>query len=498
VAASLLARAGAYASILSAWPPTGATNTWTDEAKRIAKQWRREWQKTPSEIVSGWEALESHETLAVHDICHNRQFLEQLVLLSAVADEACVHVGIPIQWKSIGAAESEFYLKSQRLIRPKARGSTLCERISPTRVRVLPKMHTPPSGMTIRSLSLNLALVLSDEIVPKWHFLPQPLKGDQFNVLVVPWPFEIPNGAIHECAANLHEMGNMPPHFGFFTFDPISGDGPAPLVEKLLASKELKRQRIHALVLPELALTPTQFEALSALAKKRDIHLIAGVCVPGKPGEYSKNEVRFASQTYATFSQQKHHRWKLNEKQIKAYKLGRYLDKTREWWEHIDVSSREFNFYALGDGLVISALICEDLARPDPVGDLLRAVGPNMVFALLMDGPQLDSRWPGRYAASLADDPGSSVLSVTSLGMSLRSKRPKDDRSRVVALWRSPSEQWEEIEISEPNNAVFLSFERRKKQEWAVDGRDDAGQGAYLELAAKRNLRLGHLNKGKS
>jgi hypothetical protein len=178
--------------------------------------------------------------------------------------------------------------------------------------------------------------------------------------------------------------------------------------------------------------------------------------------------------------------------------LGHYLDKTREWWEHIDVSSREFNFFALGDGLVISALICEDLARPDPVGDLLRAVGPNMVFALLMDGPQVDWRWPGRYAASLADDPGSSVLSVTSLGMSLRSRRPKGDRSRVLAFWRSPSGQWKEIEVVEPYNAVLLSFDRRKKQEWAVDGRDDTGQGAYLELQSKRSIRLGHLKQGES
>jgi hypothetical protein len=51
--------------------------------------------------------------------------------------------------------------------------------------------------MTIRSLSLNLALVLSDEIVPKWHFSRQPIKSDQFNVLVVPWPFEIPKGAMN-------------------------------------------------------------------------------------------------------------------------------------------------------------------------------------------------------------------------------------------------------------------------------------------------------------
>ena len=55
-----------------------------------------------------------------------------------------------------------------------------------------------------------------------------------------------------------------------------------------------------------------------------------------------------------------------------------------------------------------SVLICEDLARQDPAADLIRAVGPNLVIALLMDGPQLNGRWPARYASVLAEDPGSS------------------------------------------------------------------------------------------
>ena len=50
---------------------------------------------------------------------------------------------------------------------------------------------------------------------------------------------------------------------------------------------------------------------------------------------------------------------------------------------------------------------------------MLRAVGPNLIIALLADGPQIASRWPGRYAAAFADDPGSSVLTLTSAGMSL-------------------------------------------------------------------------------
>ena len=57
----------------------------------------------------------------------------------------------------------------------------------------------------------------------------------------------------------------------------------------------------------------------------------------------------------------------------------------------------------------LSVLICEDLARYDPVLTVMNAIGPNLVIALLMDGPQLERRWCGRYATALADDPGSSV-----------------------------------------------------------------------------------------
>jgi hypothetical protein len=50
-----------------------------------------------------------------------------------------------------------------------------------------------------------------------------------------------------------------------------------------------------------------------------------------------------------------------------------------------------------------------------PGADVMNAIGPNLVIALLMDGPQREHRWPGRYATVLADDPGSAVLTVTCL-----------------------------------------------------------------------------------
>src|SRR5690606_18576218 len=104
-----------------------------------------------------------------------------------------------------------------------------------------------------------------------------------------------------------------------------------------------------------------------------------------------------------------------------------------------------------------SVLICEDLARQDPVAELVRAVGPNLVIALLMDGPQLEGRWSDRYATVLADDPGSSVLTVTNAGMVKLDTWQGNGRSNSVALWRDAvSGKSQKIELRRSTKAVSL------------------------------------------
>ena len=494
VATSLLLQRGAYASILQKWPPK-TSSTWVSDVRLIGDTWRTSWPKVPKQVGLAWSAVAAESNTLLKNICKNRRLLEYLVLLTACADEACSRVGLPNP--SLDPAETPFYDHALDLILEGSdtevgiHGATLCKEIHPEIARVLPKMHTPQSGMTIRSLSLNLGLVLANEIIPRWHFLPEQV-GPAFNVLFVPWPLKVDDGAVRSCAPNDHEIDNMAAVFDFFTFAPKSST-PTPLahLKTLLRSDSLKGVRIHAVIYPELAVTDKEFDVLSSFTERKDMLLIAGVRVSTKVGAYARNEVRVSAPGADTFVQQKHHRWKIDEGQIGQYHLGTSLDARKQWWEHIDISSREFMFYAARDGLVISTLICEDLARPDPVGDLVRAVGPNLVIALLMDGPQIKARWPGRYAASLADDPGSTVLSLTSLGMSDRSlpKKLKDigtkrDRRRVVALWQSPFEQnYQEIELSVGAEAILLPLVSKTRTEWAADGRDDGGKSAYLDLS---------------
>lgn len=134
--------------------------------------------------------------------------------------------------------------------------------------------------------------------------------------------------------------------------------------------------------------------------------------------------------------------------------------------------------------LTLCHLICEDLARQEPVSDMIRAVGPNLMIALLLDGPQLAGRWPGRYASVFADEPGTSVLTVTALGMVKRSRPPGRDPSRVVALWRDQKNGTREIALDLDASALLLTLSAEWTTEYTADGRSDHESASRLVLSS--------------
>jgi hypothetical protein len=119
------------------------------------------------------------------------------------------------------------------------------------------------------------------------------------------------------------------------------------------------------------------------------------------------------------------------------------------------------------------------------VAELVRAVGPNLVIALLMDGPQLASRWSARYATVLADDPGCSVLTLTSVGMAvLSSPMNTVSGSRSVALWKDARSGGPvEIRLPEGAGALVLNLTMKDIEEWTADGRSDQGCTTYTLLS---------------
>jgi len=142
---------------------------------------------------------------------------------------------------------------------------------------------------------------------------------------------------------------------------------------------------------------------------------------------------------------------------------------------------------------VFAALVCEDLARFDPVLPVLASVGPNLVIALLMDGPQLRGRWPGRHATVLADDPGSAVLTLTSLGMVRRSSPPPGVTTRdCIALWTERDKPPQELDLPEGHHGLLLALSAQAKRQKTLDLRSQRDSGGLVEyrLTGNRPVRL--------
>jgi hypothetical protein len=504
VAMSLIQKSGIYTLILNEWPPTvegdESPGEWAEKMKRRGERWRgyagADEPRVPTPVSNHWRLLMHAFSSSLDRLREDRSLAHALFELAAMADEASAGVGLP-RSPSGASRFGKFYRRARTQLLPTEKnGSTLCMEIDRTRLRVLPKMHAPSKGLTIRSLSHHLALCSGDEICPFWEISVgySPIR-EFMNLLIVPWPETIKPVQFERVPRKHSGMRNMPNDFGFFQYSPepekSDNDNVAP--ERFVAHvEELYREaismmgRIDGIVFPELALVPEEFEALREAEFTQKLFLVSGIAkAPDEDSSFSANELYCDIPNRERMVQSKHHRWKLDKSQIIQYGLGSLLSPERSWWEHINVDNRKLNFVSLLPWLVMSVVICEDLARPDPVGDLLRAVGPNLVLALLMDGPQIKERWSARYATTLAEDPGCSVLSLTSAGMSKLSRPASGvNRSKVIGLWKDAhSSAPVEIELPDGCGGVVLSMSVRWMDEWTADGREDRGATGYPLLS---------------
>jgi hypothetical protein len=332
---------------------------------------------------------------------------------------------------------------------------------------------------------------------------------DLINLLLVPWPLTLSPRDFEICKPE-----GLPPladPYRFFSFRRKTAGDPAKelgnFLRSALAEAERCVERVDGIIFPELSLTYEEFTVAERIAIQKDALLIAGVsgqagdpgfdgpsnsCVVQPAGLTLLRQQRKEFSEFLRIWQGKHHRWCLDRQQIIQYRLGGILPASKNCWELTGMSTRSLNFVTLGPWMTLSVLICEDLARQDPVAELLRSVGPNLVIALLMDGPQLRSRWPARYASVLADDPGSSVLTLTSLGMSLQSRpatATETDRSRTIALWRDVRYGDKEIELPEGHNACVLSLVCESIEEFTADSRGDGGKSHFPVFAGFHTFR---------
>ncbi len=495
VAATVLSETGGYvwATCLGSGDHK---RSWNAQAKRHASQWKiatnLKVTRVPTEVLKHWDTLIHHGNIDVDKVHLDTRIVEALIKLLAISDNACSGFGIDFDTK---------LLEEVLLLLAESSHRSLTRRVNPNRARVLPKQRTPQVGLTLRSLSHHLSLIRPRGVVTRWHH-PMPVTGSVreqaiVNLVLCPWPLKVEVSDFSLAALPNNHKSHVGHVHRFFAYDPKPIWTPDAFQAKIEEQISLARQYsddLHFLVFPECALSVEELGIASKIAWREGLGLISGVRKPSRNtcaidwtglvlrafGESDRSllirhlvEEDLGVRTF----QDKHHRWSLDQQQIIQYRLGGKLPISKQCWEAINVLERRLGFFTLQNWLTWTVLICEDLARQDPVAEILRSVGPNLVIALLMDGPQLKERWSARFASVLADDPGSSVLTLTSLGMVHRSNPIQDSREvkrdRVIGLWRDAITGVRELEL--PGNAIagLLSISPSWSEEWTADGRSD-------------------------
>lgn len=362
--------------------------------------------------------------------------------------------------------------------------ASLTMRIDTSLVCVLPKMRIAPVGATMRNVSRNLSFLPGrGEVRCYWANIGDKAVPSEDNatldILLIPEPRDLravdfvpeDNGrrSGKELRHNKWSWDNFELHQNWIGDDTRRSAFKKACADLLIKAKENTRS-VNAVVLPEYAVDYRLFDALCQKLKTLEPRLeflIAGSSsnCDGAEGNMVLTRVwddQSDPALHVTNSRRKHHRWRMNRSQVETYALSSALNpKIENWWEKTPLGRRELYFHRFRQASTLSVLICEELARSDPCHDILRSVAPNLIFALLLDGPQIRNRWPAQYASNLADDPGSSVLTFTSYGLIDRSNRQGHyDANHSIAMWKDDTGRIVEIPMPQGTGprGVLLSL----------------------------------------
>ena len=338
--------------------------------------------------------------------------------------------------------------------------------LDPEQYEVLWVRHRHEGRVELHFCTPRLELT-TGTILPKvgasrchWHMPPKELLEDDdmpVDILVIPFPFELKAKSFkptHEAKESLPggNKSKVRPLWGNFELkqDWLYETDIVDLSVQLMKAAKQDVETVNVVMFPECSLNFETFGRVCSELKKIEPALeivIAGSsdnCDPETdgPGNYAMTAVwhDFGQGPRAVISsRKKHHRWMLSANQLESYALTSTLDPRANWWETHNIGQRELHFHPFRKNSLFSTMICEDLARSEPCHEVLRSVAPNLVFVLLMDGPQIANRWSARYASTLSDDPGSSVLTLTCFGLVERSNQTQMfDRQEAVAYFSSP------------------------------------------------------------
>jgi len=355
---------------------------------------------------------------------------------------------------------------------------------------VLPKSRTPQRGLTLRSFSHNLTFHRS-EVAVQWRAIPWVNREDNentINILAVPLPLSVDATDFHPVDNPNNEGGAR--NYHYFAYRP-KGALPEETIRHLLEAASHEVRHLHAIVFPELALDWKELDRVKEMVleiarkAKRDHQLPLIISGIRARGSREVNQIvlsTFLLNRWYDLIQDKHHRWKLTAPQIRQYSLSGALSVRNQWWEAAPLPPRRLTFLVPNGWLSLCPLICEDLAQLEPVSDIIRGVGPTLVLATLMDGPQLPHRWAARYVGVLADDPGSSTLTVTSLGMARRYWMDGQTvEDTTAAMWKDDTSGHRTIRFDGKQGAL-LTLNAEWKEEFTADGRSDGQAAAVFVL----------------
>jgi hypothetical protein len=493
--ATLLERSGAFRFALSPplgrdWPPR-VQGDWSSAVEAAGREWAGliddPTGSAPQLLDDARDVLLDGGDAPLDELSSGADWrmCEALLTLHAIADEACAGIGVALT--SANPAGCGYRGRARELL---ARQGTLA-RIPGHALRVLPKVRTPAApGTSIRSLS-RYVTAQRPGVSVQWHKLPARRRGieprsDHINFLLLPWPLRVRSSDFRPVEGSVRRDTAEP--YGYFDFDPVERLD-LDLVDRMLQAALDEVDSVDVLCLPESAIAEDEVAPLEALLESYGVStLTAGV--RGRrtrrddhPGNWihigvtphlekaRSRPVIDPGTGWFHVRQNKQHRWSLDPTQVYQYHLGGELHPAMRWWESLTVPSRMIHFLEFGEGPTIVFLVCEDLAESDDIADLIRSVGPTGILAVLLDGPQLASRWAARYASVMADDPGSAVLTLTCWGLVERCRPDGHDAARVIGLWKDASRGLDEIPLEPGAQGVLLATCTNPSDRRSNDGR---------------------------
>lgn len=393
-------------------------------------------------------------------------------------------------------------------------------------VAVQPKAKTSQVGATLRTMTHNLALLPPpSRMAATWQRTTGGTTSDALglNLLLVPFPYEIEPEWFEGIEEFQVDGSGTKTSRGWGWFDlrqkwlPADKQIFVDFVSALIRKAELADGEVDGVIFPEYSVSWEYHEALvEHLAAK---HPGVEFVVSGSRTNCEANEGNFAitssigqhdgRPSIQTNSRGKHHRWRLDKGQIETYGLDQRLNPALMWWEGIALHRRQVHTHVFRNASCFTTFICEDLARSDPGHETVRALGPSIVFCLLMDSVQIKTRWPARYATGLSEDPGTSVLTFTSRALIHRanevegdreSKRSPEKRARgeayaraanwAVAMWKNDTAEPVELHCPPGDQAILLSLKSKMVSETTYDDRELV-PGTHWEFKSAHTIRLG-------